>query len=117
VTLLDHVERSSSADEEPKRILAGDELRRLLAAIDPDHRLIFETAAETGAPLAETLGIVWREVDLDAETITFSHQHDSHGARIPLKTKRSPAHHRGHTVADRQAARARRPVVRTTSCS
>jgi integrase len=89
VTLLDHVERSSSADEKPKRILAGDELRRLLAAIDPDHRLIFETAAETGAPLAETLGIVWREVDLDAETITFSHQLDSHGARIPLKTKRS----------------------------
>jgi integrase len=34
------------------------------------------------------LSIVWREVDLDAETITFSHQLDSHGARIPLKTKR-----------------------------
>jgi len=36
VTLLDHVERPSSADEKPKRILAGDELRRLLAAIDPE---------------------------------------------------------------------------------
>jgi integrase len=89
VTLLDHVERPSSADEKPKRILAGDELRRLLAAIDPDHRLIFETAAETGTRLAETLGIVWREVDLDAETITLGHQLDRHGARIPLKTKRS----------------------------
>ena len=61
--------------------MRGDELRRLLAAIDPEHRLIFETAAETGAPLAETLGIVWREVDLDAETITLSHQLDRHGAR------------------------------------
>jgi hypothetical protein len=37
VTLLDHVERPSSADEKPKRILAGDELRRLLAAIEPEH--------------------------------------------------------------------------------
>jgi hypothetical protein len=40
----------------------------VLAAIEPEHRLIFETAAETGARLASTLGIVWREVDLDAET-------------------------------------------------
>jgi integrase len=61
--------------------LRGDELRRLLAAIDPEHRLIFEPAAEAGEPLAETLGIVWREVDLDAETITVSHQLDRHGAR------------------------------------
>jgi hypothetical protein len=36
VTLLDHAERPSSADEKSKRILAGDELRRLLAAIDPE---------------------------------------------------------------------------------
>jgi len=33
VSLLDRVERPSSDDEKPKRILNGDELRRLLAAI------------------------------------------------------------------------------------
>ncbi|MGZ6638200.1 MAG: tyrosine-type recombinase/integrase, partial [Solirubrobacteraceae bacterium] len=88
LTLLDRVERPSSDDERPKRVLTAAELRRLLEAVDENYRLIFELAAETGARLGEVLGLVWGEIDLDARTITFTHQL-SRGERVPLKTKRS----------------------------
>ena len=89
VSLLDRVERPSSDDERPKRVLTADELHRLLAAVNEPHRLIFELAAETGARLGEALGLVWGEIDLDHQTVTFTHQLDRHGKRVPLKTKRS----------------------------
>lgn len=89
VTLLDRIERPSIEDERPKRVLTPDELRRLLVAVDESYRLIFELAAETGARLGETLGLVWGEVDLDAQTVTFTHQLDRRGKRVPLKTTRS----------------------------
>ena len=88
VALLDRVERPSIEDERAKRVLAPDELQRLIAAVDEPYRLIFELAAETGARLGETLGLVWGEVDLDQQTVTFTHQL-SRGARMPLKTARS----------------------------
>jgi integrase len=88
VLLLDRVERPSIEDERPKRVLSPDELRRLLGAVDEAYRLIFELAAETGARLGEALGLVWGEVDLDQQTVTFTHQL-SKGQRVPLKTKRS----------------------------
>jgi integrase len=89
VSLLDRVERPSSEDERPKRVLSPDELRRLLDAVDEPYRLVFELAAETGGRLAEALGLVWGEVDLDEQTVTFTHQLDRRGQRVPLKTKRS----------------------------
>jgi integrase len=89
VSLLDRVERPSSDDERPKRVLTPDELRRLLDSVDERYRLIYELAAETGGRLAETLGLAWGEVDLDEQTVTFTHQLDRHGQRVPLKTKRS----------------------------
>jgi integrase len=92
VSLLDRVERPRSDDERPKRILNPDELRRLIAGVDDEHRLIFDFAAQTGARLGEALGIAWGEVDLDAGTVNFTHQLDRHGQRVPLKTKRSRRH-------------------------
>ncbi len=89
VSLLDKIERPGLEDERPKRTLSADELRRLIAAIDEPYRLLFETAAETGARLGEVLGLVWSEVDLDEQTITFTHQLGKRGERVPLKTKRS----------------------------
>jgi integrase len=89
VSLLDRVERPSSDDEKPKRILTGEELARLLDGVDAEYRVLFDLAAETGARLAEALGLVWEDVDLDAETVTFTHQLDRKGQRQPLKTKRS----------------------------
>ncbi len=89
VALLDRVERPSIEDERPKRVLSPDELRRLLAAVDDRYRLVFELAAESGARLGETLGLVWENVDLDAATLSFTHQLDRHGQRVALKTTRS----------------------------
>ena len=89
VSLLDRVERPSSEDERPKRILTSDELGRLVGAVEPEFRLIFDFAAQTGARLGEVLGVVWDDIDLAAGTVTFTHQLDRAGARLPLKTKRS----------------------------
>jgi integrase len=80
VSLLDRVERPSSDDERPKRVLSPGELRRLLDAVDEPSRLVFELAAETGGRLAEVLGLVWGEVDLDEQTVCFTHQLDRHGS-------------------------------------
>jgi integrase len=76
-------------DERPKRVLSPDELRGLVAAVDEPYRLIFELTAETGARLGEALGLVWSDVDFDAETVTFTHQLGKHGERVQLKTARS----------------------------
>lgn len=89
VTLLDRVERPSVEDERPKRVLSPDELRRLLSAVDEPYRLIFELSAETGARLGEALGLVWGEVDLDAQTVSFTHQLGKRAERVALKTARS----------------------------
>lgn len=89
VSLLDRVERPSSDDEKPKRILNADELRALLDAIDADYMPLFVLGAETGARLAEVLGLTWQNVDLEGQTLTFTHQLDRKGQRVPLKTKRS----------------------------
>ncbi len=89
VSVLDRVERPSSDDERPKRVLTPPELRRLLDEIDEPYKLLFELAAETGCRLAEALGLVWGEVDLTEQTITFTSQLDRQGRRAPLKTSRS----------------------------
>jgi integrase len=89
VSLLDHVERPDTDDEAPKRILTDDELRRLLTAVEDEHRLVFELIAETGVRLSEGLGVVWSEVDLDTETVSVTHQLGRDGKRVKLKTKRS----------------------------
>lgn len=89
VSLLDRVERPSSDDEKPKRILQDDELARLLAAVDDSYRVLFALAAETGARLGEVLGLVWENVDFEGEAIAFTHQLDRQGRRVPLKTARS----------------------------
>lgn len=89
VALLDRVERPSSDDEKPKRIMNADELKNLLDAVDGRYRLIFDTAAETGCRLGEALGLAWENVSLENQTIEFTHQLDRKGKRVPLKTKRS----------------------------
>ena len=35
------------------------------------------------------LGLTWQDVDLEGETVSFTHQLDRAGKRVPLKTKRS----------------------------
>jgi integrase len=89
VSLLDRVERPSSDDEKAKRILTREELQRLLGAVDEGYSLLFDMGAETGGRISEVLGLAWENVDLEGETVTFTHQLDRQGRRVPLKTKRS----------------------------
>jgi integrase len=89
VGLLDRVERPSSDDEKPKRILTTDERGRLLNGIAASYRPPFQVAASTGARLGEVLGLIWDDIDFTMMTITFTHQLDRKGNRVPLKTKRS----------------------------
>lgn len=89
VGMLDRVERPSTEDEKPKRILNAEELRRLIGAVDAKHRLIFRVAAETGCRLAEVLGLTWQDIDLDRQTISFTTQLNRAGELVPLKTARS----------------------------
>lgn len=89
VSLLDPMERPKTDDEKPKRILNRSELDRLLAAVDARHRLIFRVAAETGCRLGEVLGLAWENIDVKAQTVTFTAQLDRQGRRVPLKTTRS----------------------------
>jgi integrase len=89
VRLLDRVERPSRADERPKRVLSADELCRLIEAVDESYRLLFEFAAETGARLSEALGLAWGNLDIEAQTVTFTHQLSRRHERVPLKTARS----------------------------
>lgn len=74
VSQLDSQERPKLEDERPKRTLGAEELPSLIAAVDESYRLVFELAAETGAPLGEALGLVWGDVDLDAQTVTFTYR-------------------------------------------
>jgi integrase len=89
VRLLDRVERPHREDKRPKRILNADELLELLAGVSKRHRILFETAAQTGCRLGEVLGLAWEDVHLEENTIEITHQLDRKGNRVPLKTKRS----------------------------
>jgi len=89
VGMLDRVERPSTSDEKPKRILTADELSRLIESVDARHRLIFRVAAETGARIGEVLGLAWADIDIAKQTVTISAQLDRNGDRVPVKTARS----------------------------
>lgn len=88
VRLLDRSERPRS-DQRERRVLTGEELTRLLGTAEDRYRLTFAFAAGTGARLGETLGLKWRCVDLDAGTVSITHQLDRRGEYVELKTKRS----------------------------
>ena len=104
LTLLERQEKPDTEDERPKRVLTPDELARLLAAVDEPYRTIFELAAETGARLGETLGLVWGEIDFDGATVTFTHQLDRNGRRVRAEDQALAQVHRDHPCAGVQAA-------------
>ena len=76
-------------EQRERRILARDELSKLVAAAESPYREIFATAGGLGTRLGETLGLTWADVDLDAGQVGLRYQLDRHGKRVPLKTKRS----------------------------
>lgn len=120
VSLLDRVERPSSDDEKPKRVMNADELDKLLNAVDDRYRMIFDLAAETGCRLAEALGLAWENVSLEEQTVEFTHQLDRKGKRVPLKTNDLGACWRPRPVWSASCAStrsARHTAARTSSSS
>jgi len=98
VTLLDHVERPSSADEKPNRILAGDGLRACSPPSSPS------TASSSRRPPRRAHGWPRRWASFAARSISTrrpSPSATSLTAMAPASRGRpsDPAHHRGHTVA------------------
>jgi len=117
VTLLDHVERPSSADEKPKRILAGDGLRACSPRSSPS------TASSSRRPPRRAHGWPRPWASFGARSIstrrpiTLGHQLDRDGARVPRTTKRPGAPSRSHRRSSPSCASTSWPAVRTTSCS
>ena len=52
-----------------RRILSFDETARVLSHLEDTIRLIIEICIATGARISEVLGLIWRNVNLDAGTI------------------------------------------------
>lgn len=80
---------TTSSDQREKRILSGEELARLIDAVDDEYRLLVEFASATGCRLGEVLGLRWHGVDLDGGCVHISHQLDRGGQWVDLKTARS----------------------------
>lgn len=54
----------------------------MIAAADEPYRVIIATAAGLGTRLGETLGLRWRDIDLDNGAATIRFQIDRHGNRV-----------------------------------
>ena len=52
-----------------RRILSFDETARVLTHLEDPYQLIIEICIATGARISEVLGLIWRNVSLDASTI------------------------------------------------
>ena len=87
--LLDRKERPVD-DASPHRILTDEELAKLLDAIAPEHRLLFELIVQTGLRVSKARGLIWGNLDLDEGTVTVDAQLSRRDtSRVATKTKRS----------------------------
>jgi integrase len=92
IPLLENGERPKVGQTQRRRIFTADELAQTIAQAGDPWKLLFMTAAVTGARESELLGIIWGDVDLskpDEATISFEHRVDRAGERVALKTDES----------------------------
>jgi integrase len=85
---LDKEDRPRSEDKE-RRILSREELAAVIAAADEPYKTIIATAANLGTRLGETLGLRWRDVDLEEGTVSIRFQCDRSGKLVEPKSKKS----------------------------
>jgi integrase len=74
------------AERREQRVLAREEIGRLLDGALPGYRPILATAVLTGLRLGELLGLVWGEIDFDAGLVRVRKQLDRDGLRVAPKT-------------------------------
>lgn len=71
-----------------ERFASPQEVRALLAALDPRDRALWATAAFAGLRRGELMGLRWRDIDLDAGTIRVEQAYSPPAKRMgPPKTK------------------------------
>lgn len=88
---LDRDDRPGASRLTEPRYLTLPELRRLLDAMGDTFRPVAATCAYAGLRASETLGLRWRDLNLDAGTLTVTGQLGTNGERIPAKTAASSA--------------------------
>jgi len=89
---LENTERPRTGTTLARRIFSSEELEAAVAAAHPPFKLLFLTAAVSGARLSELLGLRWQDLDLSDPTdatVHFEHQVDRKGVLSPLKTEES----------------------------
>jgi integrase len=86
---VDRDDRPGTRRLSEPRYLDRDELEALLASLGDTFRPIAATYTYAGLRLSEALGLRWRDLDLNAGTLTVENQLGPDGALLPLKTAAS----------------------------
>ena len=73
------------------RYLSADELDGLLGNMGDTFRPIAATCTFAALRVSEALGLRWRDLDLQAGTLTVSGQLGADGERVPVKSTASAA--------------------------
>jgi integrase len=85
---LERGERPAGGGRE-MRILQRAEIPRLLDATDERHRALLATAIFTGLRQGELLGLLWRDLDLDAGVLHVRRQLDRWGNLVEPETRQA----------------------------
>jgi integrase len=88
---LDRDDRPGVARMSGPRYLTVAELDSLLGRLTPTFRPVVATCTYAALRISETLGLRWRDVDFNAETLTISGQLGTDGERVPVKSTASAA--------------------------
>jgi len=88
---LDRDDRPGVARQSDPRRLTEADLQRLLGNLSDVFRPIAYVCAFAGLRVSEALGLQWRDVDIEAGTLTVTAQLGGSGDRVPAKTAASTA--------------------------
>jgi integrase len=88
---LDRDDRPGVARVTEPRYLTTEEIGSLLAGMGDTFRPVAATCTYAALRVSEALGLRWRDVDLQAGTLTVSGQLGAEGERVPAKSAASEA--------------------------
>jgi integrase len=88
---LDRDDRPGVARVTEPRYLSADELAGLLAKLGETFRPVVACCTFAALRISEALGLTWRDVDFDANTLTIRGQLGTDGTVVPVKSAASAA--------------------------